>query len=344
MSKEIITLKDVSRKAGVHPSTVSLCLNNSPLVARNTLRHVQKIAREMGYHPHPHLQALMRSRRKHDPQPKPAPLGFVTFFSTPEGWKTRLPNLRKTIDAAREKAESRGFLLDEIWIPPERYSRPEIEAMLRERDVCAVLLSPLPQPEKTLDWPWERLAAVTIGHSLREPRINRVRSDHFKSMTTAMKACHRLGYRRPGLALHERVDHQLERRWFAAFMTTTREIDLGTAPRPFLTDDWRSARFLRWVEREKPDVIFVTKPSEQLRWLQDAGYSVPGDIGLVALSIDSPGSRFSGIYEHWELQGERGIRILIDLITDNEFGLQDSPIISLVDGSWNPGKTLRAPG
>lgn len=46
-----MTIIDVARAAGVSRSTVSLVLNNSPLVKQETREHVLRIIRELGYVP-----------------------------------------------------------------------------------------------------------------------------------------------------------------------------------------------------------------------------------------------------------------------------------------------------
>ncbi|MEK3888686.1 LacI family DNA-binding transcriptional regulator [Bacillus sp. FSL K6-3431] len=46
-----VTIKDVARKAGVAPSTVSRVIANSPKISQNTKEKVRKVMDELGYHP-----------------------------------------------------------------------------------------------------------------------------------------------------------------------------------------------------------------------------------------------------------------------------------------------------
>ncbi|MGV2787463.1 LacI family DNA-binding transcriptional regulator, partial [Clostridium perfringens] len=46
-----VTIKDVAKRAGVSPSTVSRVLSNHPRISRETSRKVKEIMEEMGYHP-----------------------------------------------------------------------------------------------------------------------------------------------------------------------------------------------------------------------------------------------------------------------------------------------------
>jgi LacI family transcriptional regulator len=47
--KRRVTLKDIARHAGVATGTVSMVMNNSPLVAEATREHVRRVIREQGY-------------------------------------------------------------------------------------------------------------------------------------------------------------------------------------------------------------------------------------------------------------------------------------------------------
>ncbi|WP_434034895.1 LacI family DNA-binding transcriptional regulator [Cupriavidus sp. a3] len=62
MATNRITLKDVAREAGVATGTVSMVLNDSPLVADATRAHVQKVMRDLGYVYH-RAAANLRNRR-----------------------------------------------------------------------------------------------------------------------------------------------------------------------------------------------------------------------------------------------------------------------------------------
>ncbi|WP_280192470.1 LacI family DNA-binding transcriptional regulator [Delftia sp. PS-11] len=62
MTTSRITLKDVARAAGVATGTVSMVLNDSPLVAEATRAHVRQVMRELGY-VYDRAAAHLRNRR-----------------------------------------------------------------------------------------------------------------------------------------------------------------------------------------------------------------------------------------------------------------------------------------
>lgn len=338
-----VSMKDVAAKAGVDRSTVSLCLNNSPLVAEKTRERVLKIAAELGYRPHPYLTALMRNRRKGRLPGAPPTLAFMTFFPTRNGWYERFPSLKETFEWARRQAEFRGFRLEEFWAPLVKYSPERIGNILYTRNISGILFSSFPHSIERFDWQWERFAVVAIGPSLRDPRVHRLRCNHFKSTTIAINNCRRLGYKRIGLALKREVSLRMDHRWLAAYLIDQQEGEPATCLPPLLAPEWNKETFIRWIRSARPDVVIVTSSSEPISWLEAEGLSVPNDVGVVSLSCPKLGGAVSGVYENWELQGSRAVNLLIDLLADNELGLHEFPSISLVDGAWNPGETVRVP-
>src|SRR5690242_664051 len=57
-----VKIKDIAKYAEVSEATVSLALNNNPLVKNETSLKVKKIAKEMGYVPNAMARGLARSK------------------------------------------------------------------------------------------------------------------------------------------------------------------------------------------------------------------------------------------------------------------------------------------
>ena len=75
----MVTIRDVARKAGVSRSTVSLVLNNNPLVKDETRRHVLEVIKELNYVPNNNARGLSSKTNNS--------LGLVVFVD-----KTRSPD------------------------------------------------------------------------------------------------------------------------------------------------------------------------------------------------------------------------------------------------------------
>jgi len=58
----MVTIKDIAKKLNLSYSTVSLALNASPMVSKNTMRRVKEAAKQMGYKPNALARALVLKR------------------------------------------------------------------------------------------------------------------------------------------------------------------------------------------------------------------------------------------------------------------------------------------
>lgn len=76
MIKKTVTVRDVARKAGVSPGTVSRAMNNSPLVNAETHERIMQAVRELDYIPNLLAQRLSTGRTL-------AIAVIVPFFTTP---------------------------------------------------------------------------------------------------------------------------------------------------------------------------------------------------------------------------------------------------------------------
>lgn len=230
-------------------------------------------------------------------------------------------------------------------MPIDQYSPTRIGDILHAKGISAVILSPFPKHINSFDWQWDRFHTVAIGPSLQEPSVHRVRMNHFHSMNIVLQECRKLGYKKIGLYLRQEVSMRMNSRWLGSFLAKKFEWDNQFCLEPYLTQNYCSKDFLNWIDRAKPDLVISTHLKEPTDWLGSAGFSIPDDIGLVSLSEGSPGGGpNSGIYENWELHGERAIKLLMSLIANNEFGINKRPHTMLIEGIWNQGNTLRTQG
>src|SRR5690606_27714546 len=65
-----LTLADVARVAGVHPTTVSLALRDHPSIPSETRARIRAVAKELGYRRDPLLDAFNFHRVRHSRRPR----------------------------------------------------------------------------------------------------------------------------------------------------------------------------------------------------------------------------------------------------------------------------------
>lgn len=336
-------MRDVAARAAVSVATVSLVLRRSPLITADTRERVLAAVQALGYRPNPFVQSLMRTRRRRGGPLSGAVIAYVTAFPTREGWrKDPTPVFRQMFDGASARAAECGYRLEEFWLHEQGMSPHRFCTMLRARGIHGLILAPLPAGNATLALEWDDFATVALGFTLTHPGVHRVSNDHFHSLVTAFAECRRLGHERIGLALSESVNEKVQRRWLAAYLLAQYQASELPALRPLVAGALTEDAFRRWFDVERPEVIIAPAPQQLLRWLESWGVRVPADVGLASLSAPAVGDPLTGICQNGEQLGRRSVDLLVSALERNEIGLPALPDALLVDGIWNPGRTVAA--
>ncbi|RAK05246.1 LacI family transcriptional regulator [Halanaerobium saccharolyticum] len=124
------TLKDVAKKAGVAPSTVSRVINNSSRISEETKEKVRKIMDEIGYHPNINARNLVK-QRSHN-------LGLVIPYSTEEAFAD--PFYSEILRGIGVLAHSKGFNLLLLTSSGEEEEKKTVLNAVRGKQIDGVLL------------------------------------------------------------------------------------------------------------------------------------------------------------------------------------------------------------
>jgi DNA-binding LacI/PurR family transcriptional regulator len=338
-----VTMKSIAAQAGVTQATVSMSLANNPRIPAVTRERIQAIARKLGYHPNPYVSTLMRIRRQGKPlKDKPA-LALVCALRAADGWRNHsAPTIRQMRDGAFERATMRGYRAQEFWLHRDDMSNERFSEMLHARGIQGMLISPLADGDPTPTLHWDYFASVSLSVPLPSLTITTVCNDHYFSSLTTVRECYRRGYRRPGIVLRRTHQHRFQGRWEAGFLISREMLADIKLAEPLYVDDWKDEAFiLRWLKREKPDVL-ITPASDVLPGiLERAGWRIPQDIGFAMLACPQLGDYYSGVYQNGNMIGALAIDTLTSLVERHERGLPEQATTLMVEGQWNEGKTLR---
>ena len=336
-------MKAIAAQAGVTQATVSMSLANHPRISAATRARIQALAKKLGYRPNPYISTLMRVRRQgREPADLPT-LALVGAFNTEDGWrKNPAVTIQQQRLGAIERATLRGYRPEEFWLHRDGMSNERFSEMLHARGIQGVLISPLADWAPTPALHWEHFAAVSLSVPLPALTVTTVCSDHYFASLQTVRECHRRGYRRIGMVLRKINQARLQGRWAGGMLAAphlTPEVGL-TAPL-FVDDMDDEAAILRWLKREKPDVIITPGGEQLLALLTRRGRRVPQDIGLAWLACTRPGHPCTGVYQNGHLVGATAIDTLIGLVERHERGLPAQATTVMVEGQWNEGRTLR---
>ncbi|QUE52661.1 LacI family DNA-binding transcriptional regulator [Luteolibacter ambystomatis] len=344
----------IAEKAGVHYSTVSLALNDRPGIPEVTRDHVKKIAEAMGYRPDPLLSALATYRSSKIRKIAHESIAWVDFWPPP---KSSRKGFRALWAGASKRAEMLGWKLDEVCAGHSGHSPEEIGRILKARGIEGVLIAPQDVENLVMNLDWSGFSAITMAHTLAQPRLHRVQPHQFYNMQVLMRELFALGYRRPGLCLgrysHGHTDHY----WRAGFLDAQAPLPREDRVPPFEGDPEVARGLLGWFERELPDVIVTSRPEVIIQVIESKGVRVPRDVGVAAPSFkvedwhpdcgkagrgfSASGIDISGVDEDFEKIGEAMIDLVVSMIHRHETGVPVSPIHHLIEGRWHAGKTLK---
>ncbi len=336
-------MKSIAVQAGVTQATVSMSLSNNPRIPLATRERIQAIAKRLGYQPNPYVSTLMRIRRAGKPlKDKPA-LALVCAQRTADGWRNHpAATIRQMREGALERAAMRGYRAQEFWLHRDGMSNERFSDMLHARGIQGLLLSPLAEGDPTPTLRWEYFAAVSLSVPLPSLTVTTVCNDHYFSALQAVRECHRRGYRRPGIALRALHQTRFQGRWQAGVLAAGQMFSGLSLTAPLYVDDFDDAGpILRWLRKEKPDVIISPAGPILNDILARAGWKIPADIGTVWLACPRLGDPISGIWQNGRMIGALAVDTLVSQVERHEHGLPEQATSLMIEGQWNEGKTLR---
>jgi LacI family transcriptional regulator len=340
----LVTMKSIAAQAGVTQATVSMCLANNPRIPATTRARIRAVAERLGYRPNPYVSALMRIRRQGRAHREMPVIALVNGLDSVTAWRrTSPPTVRLMREGAIERATLRGYRAQEFWLHQDGMSGERFSGMLHARGIHGLLLGPLAFGAPVPALRWEHFAAVRLGVPLPALTITTVCNDHYFSALQVVRECHQLGYRRPGLVILRSHRERFHGRWDGGLLVGRHLLEGLKPAGTLLLDTWDDlAPMAGWLKREQPDV--VVSPSADLLQppLKRLGWRVPQDIGLASLACPQPDHPSSGIWQNGALIGATGMDTLISMLERNERGLPAQAHTVMIEGIWNPGRTLRA--
>lgn len=336
-----VTLKDVARALGISHVAVSLALRNSTQIPPARRAEVRAMADRMGYRPNAMGAGLAQYRQNVRVHPVSSSIAWINRWREPG----RLRSYREFElywQGARETAERLGYRLEE-FVCDKNLTLRRVADMLRARNVRGVLIPPHGGPAgcggpEAWRIDWRPFAVVKFGYSTPAPAAPIVTSNQVANVALALDRLRAKGYRRVGFAT--KIDQTT--RHLCGYAGAQAKWSPAERVAPFLVkgdDDEKNRRaFFRWLKISRPDAL-VTDMGEIHGWLDLAGWRVPEDLGLAALSILDGGVDAGIDQQSWHI-GKAAAEIVISRIQHQDFGETPVGREILVDGLWVDGSTL----
>lgn len=136
-------MQDVAEAAGVHRTTVSLALRDSPRLPAARREEIKRVAEHLGYRPNPMVSALMTSRVSRREPKHQATLAFISVDQeVPLGWPDTNTTYGMMFRGARDRARRRGYLLTPFWIGDPKLQGERFAKIMTARSIHGLLIAP----------------------------------------------------------------------------------------------------------------------------------------------------------------------------------------------------------
>ena len=340
-----ITMADVAREAGLSKNAVSLALRNDPQIPVATRERVARLARQMGYQRDPVVSELMARLRKGGGAANRLNLALINANEDPSAFH-RHPTIPTYVEGCRRRAEHLGCSLDTFWLHEEGRTARGFTRMLRSRGIRGLILVGMMDTNRLPQWfvpVVQEFPVVVTGVRTTDPALSHSCVDHYMLTSIAMRHALELGYRRPALILHDRIDRLVDQRFSAGFANAQRLLPASGRCAPlFLRDNENelTPRFGRWMRKAQPDVVF-TLYNVVAKWIRELPLRIPEDIGVIQLEWREKHPEIAGMNQHNDVAGEAALDMLLSMIHTGERGVPDYPRTTLIGASWVEGPSVR---
>ncbi len=336
-SKTRITLSQIAEKAGVHKSTVSLALRNSPRVNAATSRRVHEAAINLGYTKDAHLSHLMGYLRTISKNEKFETIAYLTSEPSETDDLDERPFFREFHKGALEELDGLGYKLETFRLREYEFNYKRLTEVLSNRSIQGVIVSPPVKIVSLEKVTWDKLAGITLGYRLRNPQLHRVVCDQVSVMRLVLTKLEKTGYKHPFFAYRKGRDSHVGRRWSIALNGSIRLF-------PHVMDyhSYGGEADDDFVERLREsgcDCVIGLSYNFAVK-LKQAGYSIPGDIGFILLDRHDGPDYVSSVDQLPRSLGHLAARQMAGMLDRNEIGLPAEPFTLNLDPVWHPGTTL----
>ena len=336
------TIRSLAALAGVSKATVSLALRDNPRIRECERLRIQRLAAESGYTPNAVMAHLLTQLRAGKASTYQSTLGLIYATRTPEQLN-ELASFREWFTACRHRARQLGYGLDEFMLFEPGMDPRRLVRILDARSIRGlVVVGPFEQSliPAEFDPIWQRSATVIIGMRPVRPALSCAANDQFATAKNAVLVLRELGYQRPGLCISFEVDAHVEDRFQGGFGAAQRMLPKRDRLPVFAYRPTDRERFLRWVERYRPDAI-VTLHHEIKAWLEESRRQIPRDIALAHLDRVPDLQEWAGTQQNHQSVGYAAIDMVIGQLHRNEIGIPPFQKCTFTNSTWVPGATVQ---
>jgi LacI family transcriptional regulator len=337
------TMKDVAQKLGVHTTTVSLALRNSPKLPVETRQRIQELAKTMGYHQDPMLSALTAYRTNLAvPKSQPTVAMIFDFKSQTELDQASL-SYHNFLEGVTRKAEELGYIVNRFFF--EGHSRStegrRIGHLLSSRGIKGVILCAFRPRTISFRLEWDEFSVVQIECQHLGLPLHLISTDQVMMARETVRRLWKQGYRRIGIAVGREEEIYLDHAFTVGFNgETALHPELEPIPPLLLTNGQTMESFGndldRWIKQHRIDAV-ISNWTNVSKALAGIGAILPPGLIVIEMGPAPEQSAFGGMTQRDTVVGERAMEQLAMLLKTNQTGCVEMPNRILVPGVWIDG-------
>lgn len=338
------TLRQIAARCRVNVSTVSRALRSQGSIPPATQIRVRQVAIAMGWAPNPLAAAYMAHLRSTRRPAQATTLGFI-IDAQGVGRKDALPgHVALHLEGARRQAASYGYEIQPMHAGGPDLPWERVDCMLYARNIPGMIVSSFRDPSTVIrEVEWSRYAAIALGNTLAYPRLHRIAANTHHGFAMMIAKAYDLGYRRLAVIISDdydrRVDHGVLFPVAYARERLTAGRWLGSLVLPQDAPDPRS-RAGRWLVCHRPQVVIGT----DIAWdaIRALGWRIPQDVAFISVDRSPAYPQVAGFNQGHEIHGCLAVDALVAMLTHNQRGIPEHPVLQLVDGCWEDGASAPA--
>ncbi|WP_162274613.1 LacI family DNA-binding transcriptional regulator [Verrucomicrobium sp. GAS474] len=350
MSSRRISQTEIARRAGVHVTTVSLALRDSPRLPAATRERIQKLAKDLGYEPDPMLAALVAYKRNARTARHQGLLAWINNHTPPEALYEPA-EFREYREGTVLRCAELGYKLEEFHTATT--TPAQLSRMLHARNIQGLLFPPQPVGYQNLTLDWENFSSVAFGFRLQHPAFHRACNAQYRSAMLAVETMRAKGYRRIGFVTVEGNERSANGNFSSGYLSAQRHFPRKEHLPPLIFDDTGfgpgsptradpgpafQKKFAAWYEAHRPDAILSHDPSIPLFFKRlKIDFAT---CGLAVISTTRNAPLLAGIHQNNLTIGRAAVDFLVGMIHRNERGIPETPIEFLVEGIWVDAPSL----
>lgn len=285
----MVNIKDIAKKAGVSPSTVSRALNDDPRISEETKKKVKEIARRLKYKPNQAARTLITRETK--------TVGFLILRK--EKPLVADPFYSVILYSAQNELHEMGYHLLYGIIPQGKLNPKKPPRMLQEERIDGLILAGPDMPKEFIETIRKTGIPLILVDNYSED-VDSVLADNIRGAYIATKYLIDLGHKNIAFASGP-LDHiSVYERW-EGYKKALAEANLEYNPNYMVEEKeltmktGKHAFQILWKNDPKPTAIICANDPMALGVIQcakDIGIKIPEELSVIGIDDIELSSQF----------------------------------------------------